>query len=342
MTDSPIAGSNSSVRWWQGLALVLLATLALSLQNVLARIAQSPKSLAVFGDLLQLGGYVDPSANKLQVSLLVLLLRISFVIPILWLFLPLIKSGAWQEARHIVTGPEQKLKWKILWAGFFLFLSQTSIYFSISNVGPATAVTIFFIYPTVTTLLAWRIFGDRPTWQKWAAIVLIYIGCTWLAFSAPNATFNANFWGIVSAVLSGIVFAMEGIIAQSCFSRVNPATFTGLIFTVEWLLLLIVHLLISATATTPIPINSGLILMGALLSLATLSGYLFNNFGIQAIGAASTAVIGSSGPAVTAILSLAILGDLLTGGQWAAILLVTLGVLLMNLARLQSPHEKQS
>jgi drug/metabolite transporter (DMT)-like permease len=335
MIEAPVASPKSSVRWWQGFGLVLLATLALSLQNVLARIAQSSKSLDILGGLLQLGGYVEPTADKLQVSLLVLLLRISFVIPILWLLLPVIKSGAWQEARQVVTGSDQKLKWKILLAGFFLFLSQTSIYFSISNVGPATAVTIFFIYPTVTTLLAWKIFGDRPTWQKWAAIVLIYIGCTWLAFSAPNATFNANFWGITSAVLSGIVFAMEGIIAQSCFKKVNPATFTGLIFAVEWLFLLVVHLLLSATSDNSIPINGGLMLMGALLSLATLSGYLFNNFGIRAIGAASTAVIGSSGPAVTSVLSLLILGDLLTGGQWSAILLVTFGVLLMNLARLQ-------
>jgi drug/metabolite transporter (DMT)-like permease len=147
---------------------------------------------------------------------------------------------------------------------------------------------------------------------------------------------RANFWGISSAVLSGIVFAMEGIIAQSCFNKISPATFTGLIFAVEWLLLMAVYFLVNATTRTAIPINSGLILMGALLSLATLSGYLCNNFGIRAIGAASTAVIGSSGPAVTAVLSLLILGDLLTGSQWAAILLVSLGVLLMNLARLQS------
>lgn len=336
MTDASVSGSKSSVQWWQGFGLVLLATLALSLQNVLARVAQSPKPLSIFGSLLHLGGYVEPTADKLQVALLVLLLRISFVIPILWLLLPMIKSGAWQEARQVVTGQDQKLKWKIILAGFFLFLSQTSIYFSISNVGPATAVTIFFIYPTVTTLLAWRIFGDRPSWQKWAAIVLIYIGCTWLAFSAPNTTFNTNLLGIVSAILSGIVFAMEGIIAQSCFNKVSPATFTGLIFTVEWLFLLIVHLLTTTTAANPVPLNSGLILMGALLSLATLSGYLFNNFGIRAIGAASTAVIGSSGPAVTAILSLLMLGDLLAGGQWLAILLVTFGVLLMNLARLRT------
>jgi threonine/homoserine efflux transporter RhtA len=81
---------------------------------------------------------------------------------------------------------------------------------------------------------------------------------------------------------------------------------------------------------------------GSVVELGDLIGYLFNNFGIRAIGTASTAVIGSSGPAVTAILSLAILGDLLTGGQWSAILLVTFGVLLMNLARLQSPHKKQA
>lgn len=335
MANPSISESDPSSRWWRGFMLVLLATLALSLQNVLARIAQSPKVLPIFAGLLQLGGYVPADANKLQVSLLVLLLRISFVIPILWLILPLLKQDAWQEARQVVTGSNQRLKLRILAAGFFLFLSQTSIYFAISSVGPATAVTIFFIYPTVTTLLAWRIFGDRPSWQKWVAIVLIYIGCTWLTFSAPNATFSTNLLGIFSAIVSGIVFAMEGIIAQSCFSKVNPATFTGLIFTVEWVFLLLIQGIVHLTSPSPIPVNGGLLLMGALLSLATLSGYLFNNFGIRAIGAASTAIIGSSGPAVTSILALLTLGDILTSAQWCAILLVTIGVVIMNVARSQ-------
>ena len=170
----------------------MLATLALSLQNVLARITQSPKVLPLLGGALQLGGYVAADANKLQVSLLVLLLRIRFVIPFLWLMLPLLKPGAWQEAKQVMTGTD----------------------------------------------LAWRFFGDRPSWQKWGTIGLIYIGCTWLSFSAPNASVNTNLLGIVSAILAGIVFAIEGIIAQSSFNRIHPATFTGLIFAVEWVMLL--------------------------------------------------------------------------------------------------------
>lgn len=327
-TSSSASESNAPSKWWQGLALVLLATLALSLQNVLARIAQSPKILSILGGVTQLGGYVAPSADKLQVSLLVLLLRVSFVVPILWLILPAIKPGAWQEARQVITGNDKDLKMRILLAGLLLFLSQTCIYLSIASVGPATAVTIFFIYPTVTTLLAWRLFGERPSWQQWLAIVLIYVGCIWLSFSAPNAQFKTDVSGIVTAVISGVVFAMEGVIAQSCFSKINPATFTSMIFTVELVALCAVTL-----PFLHLSINQGLLLMGGLLCLATLSGYLFNNFGIKTIGAASTAIIGSSGPAVTAILALFILGDNLKMSQWEAILLVTIGVVLMNLAK---------
>jgi|JI9StandDraft_1071089.scaffolds.fasta_scaffold00562_14 drug/metabolite transporter (DMT)-like permease len=134
--------------------------------------------------------------------------------------------------------------------------------------------------------------------------------------------------GVIEAMLAGIVFAMEGIIAQSCFGKVNPAVFTGMIFSVEWVALLAVTI-----PFNHVPVNTGLMLMGGLLSLATLSGYLFNNFGIKAIGAASTAVIGSSGPAVTAILALVIIGDLLTLQNWLAILVVTIGVVLMNIAK---------
>lgn len=327
-TSSPTSESSSSAQWWRGLVLVLLATLALSLQNVVARIAQSPKALAILGGITDLGGYIDPHADKLQISLLVLFLRVSFVVPILWLILPTIKSGAWGEARQIINGSDKGLQLRIVAAGLLLFLSQTTIYLSIASIGPATAVTIFFIYPTITTLLAWRLFQERPSWQQWVAIVLIYIGCIWLSFSVPNAKFQTDFTGIITAVISGVVFAMEGIIAQSCFSKINPATFTGMIFTVEWIAL--------SAVTIPFihfDLNAGLLLMGGLLCLATLSGYLFNNFGIKTIGAASTAIIGSSGPAVTAILGLIILGDQLKLEQWAAIVLVTIGVILMNLAK---------
>ena len=132
----------------------------------------------------------------------------------------------------------------------------------------------------------------------------------------------------MEAMFSGVVFAMEGIIAQYCFTKVNPATFTGLIFSVEWIALIAV-----AIVSGTIQFNLGLLWMGALLSLATLSGYLFNNFGIQQIGAASVAIIRSSGNAVTAVLAGLILGDVLKLQQWLSILLVSSGVLLMNWAK---------
>jgi len=318
----------NAAQWWRGFMFVLIATLALSLQNVLARIAQSPKALPILGGLFQLGGYVEPDANKLKVSLFVLLLRVTFVVPLLWLLLPVIKRDAWTEAKTIVTGNDRPFQIRILAAGLLLFFSQTGIYLAIANVGPATAITLFFIYPTITTLLAWRLFSDRPSWQQWVAIGLIYTGCAWLAFSAPHASFKADSVGIAEAMFAGVVFAMEGIIAQSCFNKVNPATFTGLIFSVEWLALVLV-----AIVSGTLAVNPGLVLMGALLSLATLSGYLFNNFGIQSIGAASVAIIGSSGNAVTAVLAGLILGDILNARQWIAILLVSGGVVLMNWAK---------
>jgi drug/metabolite transporter (DMT)-like permease len=126
------------------------------------------------------------------------------------------------------------------------------------------------------------------------------------------------------------MFALEGVIAQSCFKKVNPATFTGLVFSVEWAVLSI-----AAVFLIQINLNGGLLVMGLLLCFATLLGYLFNNFGIRAIGAAPASIIGSSDPAVTAILGLLILSDGLKAEQWFAILLVTVGVVAMNLARLR-------
>jgi drug/metabolite transporter (DMT)-like permease len=104
-----------------------------------------------------------------------------------------------------------------------------------------------------------------------------------------------------------------------------------LAFTVEWLVITAFALFL-----IHISLNGWLLVMGFLLCLVTLSGYLFNNFGIREIGAATTAIIGSSGPAVTALLGVIILSDNLTVNQWSAILIVTVGVVLMNLTRSQT------
>lgn len=107
MTTTPTeSGSNPSSQWLKGLGLVLLATLALSLQNVIARIATSPNPIPILG-LFELGGYIAKDADKLQVSLLVLLLRVSCVVPLLWLVLPIIKPGAWQEAKQVRIGEDR-------------------------------------------------------------------------------------------------------------------------------------------------------------------------------------------------------------------------------------------
>ena len=334
---------STAKQWWRGLTLVLLATLFLSLQNNLVKLAQAPIPITVLGGM-QAGGYVTPDLhNPFQVPLLVLLVRITFLLPLLWVLLPSLRPGGWQEARQVMMGNDHVLKLRIVAAGVFLFLSQTLNYFAISKLGPATAVTLFFIYPTITTLLAWWCFGERPAWKQWVAIGLIYLGCAWLAFKIPvealgtdlpkalAAFSTADPLGSFAAIGAGAMFALEGIIAQACFRKINPATFTSLVFTVEWLVLsgfalFIIH----------ISLNVGLLVIGLLLCLATLTGYLFNNFGIREIGAAATAIIGASGPAVTAILGVLMFSDGLKAQQWAAIGLVTVGVVLMNLARVPS------
>jgi drug/metabolite transporter (DMT)-like permease len=319
-------------QWWQGLILVLLATLFLSIQNVLVRIVQynGAYPLKILGGLIPSNVYVTPDPNNpLQVPLLVLLVRIAFVVPLLWTVLPVLRPGSGEQAISVLRGYNPRLLMKVIAAGVLLFLSQTGTYLAISKVGPATALTVFFIYPVITTLLAWKLFGDRPSWKQWIAIGLIIGGCIWVLFSTiPGAKFSNDLVGIVSAAFAGIVFALEGIIAQSCFNKINPATFTGLIFTVEFVVLLLVCL-----AFVHINLSQGLIVMGLLLCFATLLGYLFNNFGIKSIGAASTAIIGSSGPAVTAILSVVILNDKIP--SWEAIFLVTVGVVLMNLEKIK-------
>ncbi|MBC6475490.1 MAG: hypothetical protein GDA48_24030 [Hormoscilla sp. GM102CHS1] len=63
-------------------------------------------------------------------------------------------------------------------SGFFLFLSQVCIYIAIGNIPIGVALTLFFIYPIVTVLASWGMFGDRPTIIRIIAMFVIGWGCT--------------------------------------------------------------------------------------------------------------------------------------------------------------------
>jgi drug/metabolite transporter (DMT)-like permease/Holliday junction resolvase RusA-like endonuclease len=315
--------------WWIGFVLVLGASVVLSFQNILVRIIFSNSS--IFG-LFNFGGLIKATVPN---SFMLLLLRMLFATPIMWIVAKFIfRVDVLRDFQQLLTPNRRLLFWRVAFSALLQFTSFAFIYVALGILNPGLAVTLFFIFPTVTVLLAWLLFGDRPSKERWLVIGVIYFGImlTYNIFGVAKP----DTWGVVAAMFSGISFAGYIITSQACFKQLNPVSFTSINFAI--ILLLCLGTLPFTLAS--ISLNGSLIFMCFLVALTTLSGYLLTSFGTKLMGAAQASIVSASGPVFTTFLAFMILGNNLEFIQVFGVFLVTGGVGLLSLQNMYKRASK--
>jgi len=334
ITPPPVAHQHSHLT--KGLILILTSSLLLSFQNVVTRVILSPKSLFGLFDGIVLN-------SSLSNSLLILVLRCAVVLPIMaFIVAPRLHKNTWQDIRDLPK-PENKTRFlSVLSSGFFLFCSQLCMYVALGSIPTGIATTIFFIYPTITILLMWALFGDRPSLPLVFAMVTIYIGGF---MTIPAAAFTpkgeGNFvLGASTAAMSGIAFA--GYIIMIKNAKMHPVPFTIVNFSIILLLggaiLPFMNYQIDSAHTMDLVYGT------LILATTTLVGYLLQNFGVPLVGPSLASVIGASGPAVTALMALVLIDETLNLQQALGVFLVTLwvlGISVENMKKSPAPPPKK-
>lgn len=315
---TPTTPSPQTANFKLGVVLVLISSLMFSLQNIVVRVLLREQN--IFG-LFKVGGFITPSPGN---SLFILLLRMIVVAPIMaFVVAPLFYNNTWRDIKHLGQKSQFGRLLSVIGSGCFLFLSQFFIYIALGNIPTGVATTIFFVYPTITILLSWLLFRDKPTFLLVLATISIYIGgfLTIPSFS-KGAMANVTL-GVASAILSGLAFAVYVVLIK--VSRMHPIPFTVVNFTTILFLSAIV-LPFFGYQVKPTMWTS--LLIGTLvLATTTLSGYLFTNMGVPLIGPALASVVSASGPALTTILAFLIIQENLQLYQILGVVLVTVWVI---------------
>ncbi len=326
---TPVQSTKHLNDWWLGFVLVLGASVVLSLQNILVRVIFSNSNIL---GIFNFGGLIKPSIPN---SFMLLLLRMLFATPIMWMVAKFIfRVDVLRDFQQLLTPSRRLLFWRVSFSALLQFASFAFIYLALGILKPSLAVTLFFIFPTVTVLMAWFLFGDRPSKERWLVIGVIYLG-----IMLTNNIFGGikpDTWGIISAVSSGVAFAGYIITSQACFKQLNPVSFTSINFAI--ILLLCLGTLPFTLAS--ISLNSSLVFMCFLISITTLGGYLLTSFGTKLMGAAQASIISASGPVFTTFLAFTILGDKLDPMQIFGVFLVTVGVGLLSLQNMYKKPAK--
>ncbi|MEH1957697.1 DMT family transporter [Nostoc sp.] len=306
-----------------GILTVLLSSFVLTFHNVTVRVLFSEH--LVLG-LFLLGGYVKPD---LQNSFLLMFMRMLLVVPLMASLSFKLYPSAWTELQDLFTRKRRDVLIQALGCGVLMFVYIASLYIAIGLIPTGIALTLFFTYPVFTALLSWRFFGDRPTLFRWLVMAIILVGSA-LTIPQSSATYSSHtiVIGIFASFGAGIVYAFYGIIAQKCLEKFHPIPFTWISFAST--------LLLSGVSLLFWPGKSGQLdwtplWIGSIFSgLVSFLGHTLNNVGIQMVGASTASIIGSSSPALTALVAWITINETLNVIQSVGIGIVTLGIALLS------------
>jgi drug/metabolite transporter (DMT)-like permease len=328
-----------------GLVLALSSAVVLSLFNVCLRILIKSKNPRVVFGLFEFPGVVTPGFGN---SLLILLMRLIVVMALMPILATFLYPSVWKDIRRLFQSGDRALWSKVLGSAFFLFLSQVLIYLAIGNIPAGIAITIFFIYPIVTVLGSWILFGSRPSRVGFLAIVGITAGLIlagWPSFAAPAPGGGNVGVGVSAALASGITFAGYVLLTQMAAGKLHPIPFSLVNFAAIFVFSsLSLWVPLSENFAPKIDQNvwPGLIVGGVVLGVLTLFSYLLNNFAIRFAGAALASVIGTLGPAMTALFGFIIIHEKLQPVAILGMVVVTLSVGAMSVERIVAPQQKAS
>lgn len=325
-TPPPNKAKNAQI----GFLLVLFSSLALSVQNVVIKIVL--KKNFILG-LWETGGFITPTFGN---SLLILFLRMLVVVPLMFLIAGYLYPNTWSDLKKSIEKQDWTLLGLVSACGFFLFISSAFIYLALGSLSAGVALTLFFIFPIVTLICSWLFFKEIPSPVKIGAGVAVTLGVLLINAKTGGAT-RISTEGIIYAIASGVTFAFHVLLIQFCTKRLHPIPFSLVnfisIFVFAFLSLLLPWSGKLAVNVQPDMWNS-IMVSGLVLGVLTLLSYLANNIGISYIGAATSSIVGSTGPMLTSLVAFLLISEALTPIQIAGMVVVTVGVLAINLEKL--------
>ncbi|NMG57821.1 DMT family transporter [Geitlerinema sp. P-1104] len=319
-----------------GLILALLYSAVLSLFNVSIRVILNESNIL---GLFSWGGIISPSLGN---SMLILFMRMVVVVVLMPLLAAQLYPQWWEELQNFQKPENRRLQYQVIGSGAALFVSQVLIYIALGNIPAGVAITLFFIFPIVTVLGAWFLFGARPTVTRAVIMGVILVG----GISAVPGIGDVLSGGLagdglllgsLTALGSGITFAGYVLLTQIASKQLHPISFSFAnfvcVFVFSFVGLVIVERL-DETMSLPTQHLAGLFWSGLWLGLLTLISYVLNNFAIRYAGASLASIIGATGPVMTALFGFFFIGEQLAGNQIFGMLVVTAGVVALSLERM--------
>ena len=200
--------------------------------------------------------------------------------------------------------------------------------FAVIYAGVGVSTVLQNIAPAVTLLCSVRLFGERITLQKSAAVVLCIVGCALAATDGKLSSSLASPAGILFSLGAGLCFGLTPVFSRLADESDDPVSICIFSF---WFAAVFLGIWLRPWNGLP-TVNTGIIGWGFLYALIpTALAYVLYYHGVQLIHETGRIpVLGSTETVAAVLLGCIVFRETLGTGRFFGIVLVLCAIILMN------------
>ncbi|MGE6487166.1 EamA family transporter [Paenisporosarcina sp. NPDC076898] len=179
--------------------------------------------------------------------------------------------------------------------------------------------------PIFSGLIEWLFLKMKPS-RAWAlATTLSVIGCGLLFLNTDSLTVNPL--GVTLSLIAGFIFAIYTIVSKALLSKVEAIPAVAMTFSMSALMLMPFLFIFDSSWVTE-PSNIWTILY--LGFMTTSVAYILYLFGLQKVPSSSAVTLSLGEPLTAAVLSVFIVGEVLSPVSWVGVLLLLGGIIVLT------------
>lgn len=229
---------------------------------------------------------------------------------------------------------------KMLYCGIFgFYLSTWLSFYSLHFISVQLERIILFSYPALVVAGAALIGRTRPSARMTLATLLTYLGVTlvfgheYLSADTAGASASDIAMGSMLVGLSTVFFASYVLVSKSFIVAYGSAFFTASTMSISTVAIIVhsgAEAVLSGTTGVLLPGMDAFVLLGVLAIVGTVMPTFMMSEAVARIGPERMAISGTFGPVATSMIAVIALGEVFTGFHATAILLCSVGVMLIS------------
>ena len=251
--------------------------------------------------------------------------RFLFAVPVFWLLV---------KGLRVPTSDNPLPRVRLLGMGTLLTAAALLAFLGLERIPASTFIVLFYTYPAMVAVMS-LFMGDRLSRQGWFALALTLVGMFLTVPDFSQGLGNNNLVGLIMALLNAFVVALYFIVSSRLL-RGHTAMAQASAWGVMGALLPLLILLPVHRPIVPADANVWLNL-GAMVVVSTVFPVFFLNAGIQKVGPARAAILGTVEPLLTIILAALFLGERLQPIQLLGGAFILASVVILQLSRPDKP-----